>query len=521
MTDIRIEAGTLHATEDPRIKRGLLLPFNEKISARNNTGKIFSIDKGVVTLPRDPEIVTVNNSHVREEPLGRVIALDETDAGIEASIRFANTPEGDALLAELTDPDAPKARRKLSAEVADLVIEGGKAVSGRLFGAAVCVAGAFAGATLYAAEVDDLEGLADDIQGFAPEATPEQINAAVEAVVNEVSTDDSTPNNESETVEENTLTASAPAGLGGAHTAPRNTSASAFFTQVADANNHAKRGDRSGFFALSDIIPADVLGTERPQYEGELWSGNPYERQIVGLFNNAGLTSFTVSGYEWVTKPKVGRYAGNKTAVPSNSVETRPVSIEAIRLAGAHDIDRKFRDFNDNSFFESYYRAMTESYAIESDAYVIEVISSVAPEVTGVVAPAGVSRLMAGVTRGSRVIRQGTRSNATFALAAEDIYEEFMLTRQDDVLPFLNSSLNISGNSATGAGFTILPSADLEDGQVLVGARSAATVHELGGGAPIRVEALDVANGGVDAGVFGYLAVNVHDAKGLALVTVA
>jgi hypothetical protein len=41
-------------------------------------------------------------------------------------------------------------------------------------------------------------------------------------------------------------------------------------------------------------------------------------------------------------------------------------------------------------------------------------------------------------------------------------------------------------------------------GTVILGVKPALTFYELGGGAPIRVEALDVARGGIDSAVYGY-----------------
>ena len=55
-------------------------------------------------------------------------------------------------------------------------------------------------------------------------------------------------------------------------------------------------------------------------------------------------------------------------------------------------------------------------------------------------------------------------------------------------------------------------------GKVLVGAKEAATSHELAG-VPIRVEGLDMVRGGVQPGVFGYAATVVHNAAALALVS--
>jgi hypothetical protein len=41
---------------------------------------------------------------------------------------------------------------------------------------------------------------------------------------------------------------------------------------------------------------------------------------------------------------------------------------------------------------------------------------------------------------------------------------------------------------------------------VVLGVRKAARFRELGGGSPIRVEALDVARAGIDSAVYGYTA---------------
>jgi hypothetical protein len=43
-------------------------------------------------------------------------------------------------------------------------------------------------------------------------------------------------------------------------------------------------------------------------------------------------------------------------------------------------------------------------------------------------------------------------------------------------------------------------------GEVILGVKKAAKFRELGGGSPIRVEALDVARAGIDSAVYGYTA---------------
>ena len=52
-------------------------------------------------------------------------------------------------------------------------------------------------------------------------------------------------------------------------------------------------------------------------------------------------------------------------------------------------------------------------------------------------------------------------------------------------------------------------------GKVIMGARPAISFYELGGGSPIRVEALDVAKGGIDSAVFGYVGTLVNRPGGI------
>lgn len=547
MTNVQIEAGTMTASVKERQVTGLLLPFGEV--GRTNLGK-FSVQPNAVLIPRDVSVVTANDTHKRDLPLGRAVSLTETPEGIVGTFSIANTEEGDELLAEIEE-GKPGARNKLSAEVANVVIRDGVAVSGRLFGAAFCKQGAFPSAALVAADAGEL---ADEIEYTAPEETVDvrteiveidgvkykktytsTMSRTVERVDGEdVNVQDNEDNGESNDVAEETpdtlvaghqegkntmakSTTTAPAGI------PRSgsnredglkiESTGDLFAAVASAN-----GSRDGqmFAALADITEsAHAPNMAQPQYVGELWDGVGYERQYINLFNHAELTSYKVNGWKWGEKPKVASYAGNKTDVPSNTPTTLPVSIEAERIAGAHDIDRRYRDFSDTSFFESYYKAMTESYAEVSDITVLDnVVNALTPTALSGTAPSGTNAAIAAVVQGYYSVLRATRSRPTFALIADNLHEQLIYVKEQDRLSYLEQILGIPVDSTN----FFIPSVDLPDDHVLVGVKGAVTVHELGGGAPIRVEALDVARGGVDAGVFGYLATNIHKASGLALI---
>lgn len=502
MTALKIEGRLLASESDDRTLTYLLLPYGEV--GRTSAGRMTA-SAGSVTIPEDPSTVVLNVEHDRLRPVGKATSIVETERGLEASFRIAHTRAGDDVLEEAREG----LRAFASVEVDNIVVRAGRLVAGLLSAAAAVVNPAFPSAAMTASDAGDLpaedEPTPDDSETSEDDTQADEADTEKEADVADSTT---------------TMAASAPAG---GLAAKRTTTATQavgkrdLFTMLASA--HRSGGTKAMTAALSDIVPGDILGIEQPAYVGELWSGKAYQRQIVPLFNHADLTSFEVRGWRWVTKPVVAPYAGNKTAVPSNSVETAPVTIEAERIAGAHDIDRKFRDFNDTEFFAAYYAAMTESYALVSDAQVLADVLAAATVVTRGSVPAGAPAGLVSVVDGALSVLTKTKTLPTFALVAPAVWRDILLTPKDKTLEYLSSGLGLESGDLSG--FRLQPDASLAAGQVLVGAKSAVTVHELGGDSPIRVEALDIANGGVDAGVFGYYAVNVHDADGLALVTAA
>ena len=508
-----LAVGRLTASADDRTLTGVLLPFNQP--GRTNLGRLTASADSQLTLA---EVVPLNIEHRDTDIIGKAVKIEKTAAGLEATFSVLPTRAGDDALAEV----AAGLRACLSVEVDPIVTTGGRIVSGVVSGGALVAKPAFAGAKLTAAEDGPVPDLGE--QATTATDTPDVVidGAELENVQTvEVTTEQITITTEqaapAATQEEpTTMTASAvtvqnPA-LKATATKPAGVTRNKLYAALAAAQN----GGPALAAALSDITPPNILGIEQPQYVGELWSGKAYQRKIVPLFNHSDLTSFRVSGWRWVTKPQVGNYTGNKTDVPSNTVSTAAVDIEATRIAGAHDIDRKFRDFSNAEFWAAYFAAMTESYAKVSDADVLDDVLAAAPDITPGAVPAGVSTAMSYIVDGALAILADTDSMPSFAVVSLALWRGLVLTRTEDTLAYLNAALGLE--DGTIGNFAVRPSAQLPGNQVLVGCKEAVTVHELGGEAPIRVEALDIARGGIDNGVFGYLAVNVHDTGGLAQV---
>lgn len=544
MTDVKIEAGSLYANQEDRVVTGLLLPYGE--IGKTNLGR-FAIEASSIIIPNDPDVVTLNVQHDHEEPVGRAIELTDTPAGIVGTFKVANTPEGDTVLAEI----AEGTRSKLSAEVKNVVIRAGKAVGGVLFGAAVVEQGAFPSAGLYAELAEDteegeenvpeetlkaevLEVIPDpegNVEEIVVDDLPEQVivdvvNPADGSVEQTVFVPETQPNTQQG---DNPMgAATAPETLQAAKSVPVSESLSTVVSQLASA---AKSGSRSLFAeiaqredaravtslfaALSDVeydsVGSAGINTHQPQWLGELWTGRTYERKFIPLISSGTMTALTMNAWRWTTKPAVSVWSGNKADVPSNAPATESFEVTGVRYAGAHDWAREFRDFGRTDVIESALRGMVESYAKVTDLATINVLKTGATDVVASGTGAW-DRIMDGV---EAILPTAV---PTFAVIATDLYRDLLLTTNNDALAYLNAGLGLEGGTA--AGFSIVPSDQLTAGTVLVGAREAAISFELSG-APIRVEAENVAQGGFDMGLFGYHAAAVVNADALALVAPA
>lgn len=573
MAEVMIRAGTLTASREDRTATGLLLPFGEV--GNTNLGK-FSVGPGAIEIPADPIVVGLDVDHERERPVGRATSVAETPEGIVATFAIAETPEGDAVLDGIEDGS----RRSLSAEIAEVVIRGGKAIAGRLFGAAVCAAGAFPSAALYASDVGDLPAAApDDTEGADVPTTDNAAGtvdaeavtittdaqvtqtyddgATVETVtdvthsettyeVDEKTTDpapagegtaeaapateeteaDQADDEEEATVPE-TLTAKAPAGTPAARPQPKRKSLDEMsIRDVAGLLAEGFRQKSSGggpatlLAALDEITAADAFSVVTPQqWLGKLWDGKPYVERYAPLIGHADLTGPKVIGWRFVSgkAPTVASYAGFPNQPTSNEVDTEAVEETVSRIAGAWSVDRIHRDFPSVEFWTAFFAKAVDDYARKRDAAVVANMVSDATAVTaGAAVQPGVSEAAIKIVDGYLAVSD--YATPTFAVVGADLWRDFVLTRQDDSLAYLTSALGLGGGDMEG--FRIVPaqsSVSSLTNKVLVGAREAQTLHELPG-SPIRVDAEAIATGGLDEGLFGYYAIITHNASGLALV---
>lgn len=270
--------------------------------------------------------------------------------------------------------------------------------------------------------------------------------------------------------------------------------------------------------ALADVIPTDFpTGADpylRPTWLGEVWTASKTVRPFIDLFGGSKpLTSTKIEGWVWDVKPQVVTYPGNKAAVTGNKVKTKLVSTTPERTAGGWDVDRIYVDLGTPGLIESLFEMAVEDYRRKSETKFVSHLLAGASTVTAQPSlPAALGAL------GVAAARLGaTVSGVGFGA---DVWAGLLELRRDEVPWWMGNgaSINLGTNEGDVGGMRLFVSADLADDQVLAGDSRGATFYEVD--PPVRVQALDIANGGVDLGVFGYQADLINDARAIIKTTV-
>lgn len=512
---------------------GLAAPWD--VPGFTSAGKLTLI-RGSITIPDDLSAIKLMDYHQNPPAaIGYCTTAEDTDAGLFMAFQLGTTPACQLAVTEA----AEGLRDGLSVELVDVKLDSTDHVlSSILTGVALVPVPAFASARVTQVAASHHPNTTQEGPTMPEPTTTDAAAPAVSAAVGDIVTigvtgpivTDSAPADTGAPAAAATATevaaavvaqltashassgrpAAAPMGLTGVHhgTAP------ALPAEVAAALHRVMIGQTRPELeaALSDITNTDVFGTiGQDAYVGQLWSSVTFARRFVPLLRPGTLTSWKVKGWRWVTKPEVGDYAGDKTAIPSGVVDVEPAEATAARLAGGHDLDRKFRDFGDTEFLDAYLAAMTESYARKSDAKALAFILASASTPAGNATAGGGSVIDAAILAASLLEEQTDGGSPDYFLVNRaDLRALGGVTEQNR-----KAYLELFGVDPA----KFLASNLVTAGTVIAGMTGAGTFYELGG-PPIRVEALDIARGGIDEALFGYWATLLHDAKGIVKATI-
>ncbi|GAA5205858.1 hypothetical protein [Microbacterium kyungheense] len=547
---IEIEGGEVLANVDERTITGLLIPYGEV--GRTNVGQ-FEVEAGVITIPTDPSVVSLNVDHDRYSPVGRATKVWEESAGIMATFKLAETPEGDAALADARDPKGK--RRRLSGEFRT-GIKAGKATGGNLAAAGLVEMGAFPSAMVLAAdtpepgaEYDAPESTSSstyvneftDEKGTRWRRVEENVRTTtVTKVDGETPEEDKEATDVADTNTEVQATVDLPnkPGQTKARTPERRDILAAIAT--LKWSNPFDEGAKGVLAALSDIkltgsgaLPgADVL---RPNWLGAVNLGDAYVREYIGLCKlGTDITAAGKADFKFTRRGtwSDGTWTGNKTEINSGAGDTSKRTSSFERYARGADIGREFFDLpGGEDVIAAFLAELEADYLQWSDekalALIVEtagapVAPAVYPGVDGHDYAGAVGQLIQGILAVKKRKADGRRDTPSFAIANELAYNELIYTPKDLLPEFVSIDVNTDGTgTADGKVHVVQGDTGVEDtSSVIVGAGYGIEFDELPGG-PLHVNALDIVKGGVDEAVHGYLQKFVRRAEAFVHIGVA
>jgi len=492
------------APADPadRVLSGLALPYGA--DGRTSAGLVRA-SRGVLRWPDDLRRVKVFAGHDRDRPIGYLTAIADTDAGLAVSFRLANTPDGDAALLEAREGT----RDAISVELEDVELsDAGDVLAAELVGLALVPMPAFSDARLAAEDTappappdqddddedeDEQQPESDDLEATVPDTTTTHPSAA--------------------------LAARAPADLAASRGGRRGLlTLDAAAAQVAATFRASDRSAAALTAALANITPTSTgsANTAPPQWLGEVWTPEYLHLDWANAISTGVLTSMTLTGWKRLPPgPVISPYAGDKAPIPTDgTLGFGPVTVNAHRHAVGADFDRIWIDFGDESVITTWLRLVAQDYAKKLDAAIGAAILAEATD--GGTAP----NVIAAVSQAAQTLKSAGASVSFIGIAA-DLYAQYLAITTAEAPWWLaaSSAVDLAGTSASVNNLRIFESPTLPAGTVTAGDRRAATQYTPRGN-PFTVRAVDLANGGMDVGVFGYSAELVNDPLGIVTVTV-
>lgn len=519
---MRVAGTLLSASTDDRTLTYRLLPFGEP--GRTSLGTV-TVSPGVVQLPADVTSMSANLEHDRTRPVAKFVSVTESDEGLDAVVRVLATTAGNDLLVEA----AEGVRTGISVEIDAPVIKAGALQAGVLDGAGFVTNPAFPSAQLAAADTEDPKTPEDD-------QSKDKTAAAVEeegTVPKDTAVD--------ETAQDN-LQASAPQSLGDilktkqpakvpatVEAVARQLTARAFEVGPEQAQRELVQANAEARLtaATGDILLTDAEAAMQPTWLGEVWAQRTHRSKFASLFTPRPLTGPKAVGFVVTDTERgtVATYAGDMAPIPTADFSTTSVEIDAVRYAGGNKVDRINVDFPNAAFWTAYYREQANNVSRHLDAasitHMVTPANHTALTASAVSGTTVIDKVIGGIVDGILAIEE--RSVPDFAIIPLTAYKELLMLRQQDILGYLAVSLGLDPTDGRIEQFKIVPTTNTAietaagDKKVLVGATGA---QEKFGERELRVETVNVGDGSVSTGLFGYFALHTGDAKSFQLVTI-
>ena len=500
METLYIEASSIECSEERREISGKIVPLGTGEIGHTNLGA-YTFAAGSIEIA-DPSKIKLLSQHDLKKPIGRMTASETRADGIYATFKLSRSSGGNDAL--IMAQEGLVTGLSIGAEIiASKPSKDGHTVvsSARLKEVSLVTVPAFASSEILeiaAEEVIPVEENPQTESETAVENTPETVAAPVEAAAVE---------------------AARPTVTAMYYTNPRlNLNVTA--GEYAKAQLNASRGDadaRELIAALQVATVAENTGMVPPTYLKDVIGIIDSSRPFIDSIERAALPA---SGMKIFT-PKLGTQAQVALTAEGAEFGSTDTTVtfqedDVVKFAGAGKLDLELVDRSDPSFLDLYLRELAASYAQKTDAYA----SKIAADGSADSSSSTIYKAIAKSIADSYAIMRQTPNNLLVATSGgnDDVDFAGLLGAVDTTgrpLYAAAASQNANGlitqgsTNGTVAGLNLVVDPNYAGGTSaikvgLVYPTMAMRFHESG---TLQIRANVVANGQLEIGIYGYVAV--------------
>ena len=501
METLYIEASSIECSEERREISGKIVPLG--------TGEIGHTNLGAYTFAAnsieiaDPSKIKLLSQHDLKKPIGRMTAAETRTDGIYATFKLSRSSGGNDAL--IMAQEGLVTGLSIGAEIiASKPSKDGHTVvsSARLKEVSLVTVPAFASSEI-------LEIAAEEILPVEEITQTESETVAVE----------NTPTVEATPVEAAAVEAARPTITAMAYTTPRlNLNITA--GEYAKAQLNASRGDsdaRELVAALQVATVAENTGMVPPTYLRDVIGIIDSSRPFIDSIERAALPA---SGMKIFT-PKLGTQASVELTAEGAEFASSDTTVtfqenDVVKFAGAGKLDLELVDRSDPSFLDLYLRELAASYAQKTDNYAAKIAADGSSDSSSTTIYKAIAKSIAD----SYGVMRQTPNNLLVATSGgnDDVDFAGLLGAVDTTgrpLYAAAASQNANGlitqgsTNGTVAGLNLVVDPNYTGGTSaikvgLVYPSMAMRFHESG---TLQIRANVVANGQLEIGIYGYVAV--------------
>ena len=499
METLYIEASSIECSEERREISGKIVPLGTGEIGHTNLGA-YTFAAGSVEIA-DPSKIKLLSQHDLKKPIGRMTAAETRADGIYATFKLSRSSGGNDAL--IMAQEGLVTGLSIGAEIiASKPSKDGHTVvsSARLKEVSLVTVPAFASSEI--------------LEIAAEEVIPVEEN----------------PQTESETVVEDTTVEAAPVEAAAVEAA-RPTVTAMYYTnprlnlnitagEYAKAQLNASRGDadaRELVAALQVATVAENTGMVPPTYLKDVIGIIDSSRPFIDSIERAALPQ---SGMKIFT-PKLGVQAAVDLTAEGAEFASADTTVtfqedNVVKFAGAGKLDLELVDRSDPSFLDLYLRELAASYAQKTDQYAAKIAADGSADSSSTT----IYKALAKSIADSYAIMRQTPNNLLVATSGgnDDVDYAGLLGAVDTTgrpLYAAAASQNANGlitqgsTNGTVAGLNLVVDPNYTGGTAgvkvgLVYPTMAMRFHESG---TLQIRANVVANGQLEIGIYGYVAV--------------